>query len=1338
MNSRHLMRTIGTGSAFHPALRGAIEAAAAHAAGVAGDPVLIVRGVGMRISSEAVARLIYQKELGAEELSDIDGLTEHLAGLDVELVSGRTRAKLARRRARGLIDVTDGMLSEHARRPNDAVGFIAVVPDGGRQSDNDGVGCATATLVWLVANTARQADLVISPHSAPVVPWQEVVRQTWAAVSSMRQLAVVRPDRLARAQNVFQNILHDIALRPYSEVRIGQRTYDPRKQADAVLLALEGSNAATDVSDQAKLTLVGELKMLRDGRWHRGEEHLSYGMRFTRVVEGGVEVADDRSGRLERDPDFLPAFRAMARLAARLPLGADRRVEIIAIAGALAGARDKRNGRQLWATHLWPLLDDEERDSLVERIESALGDPLPAREAAQLRALTRRRSTQVELDRARRVASNRVRKVLERQALMDLRRGAKLVVKAGLAGVTELDGWHTPPTYSGPDDVVGHWRFGLPCGNPDDLGLDADVWQRLLDDAATVTSGERLPAEVTPTGRSATDRDRLPLAGLTWADDVTHFKLVPGNDGRSYRVLQATDEQLGPRCGWTYADHIATLQAIPLHELVSGALEAGDDGHHLVTPTAGMVTPQEPDRTAVDAQDAATETKQAAQAEFNKALAALGELAPETDAHLEAKERLNTLGRELRDAKEALIIAEANVSGPALAPAPVPKSVQIDTVRALALGLRRARPAAPRVLATAARLSLNEGGLTLTFADDRDADRAVRVQVRPPVHVNGSDAILDCPTATIFNTYRTTGSRSLSLGLGRSVLVQRLLGRLDWADIASARGTKLSSTIRSAHAWLKANGMDAGCADALISMPPVLPGAAYLTARLTDETPPDLDPPYADVLSRSYLRPATWARQVGWLRWDARLLQHVADLLEARKGSATVAALAAAVPGLRETDLRRLLNRAGEGVACWVAPFLLEDQGRVVRLIACPHRGCNGWASVVCPVPEVLVTGHAVICASCRRVPDLDYTELFYPAAYVRRDQTWTRTGTFSIGKPDTHPATVARRTVTAADVDGLAGTITRSEVARLLSVPLSVVEEWSQSQHIVTVLANGRREIPLEELDQVRRLAARWRRQNGVVKGRRLPPAPTAESGRTFLSTRDAARRLAVSEPTVHRFAEAGLLTPHPHGARILWDPAEVDALIHKVSEDLGRPLESLDGLITAAQAAKQLGIEQSTLTRTLGSSGTLAVSRLGRRVLVHPADVTHLDERVVEALQDGLTVEAAKRRCGRSSEVIIRAIDTGALPAVRFDGGHYRILPADLDTWHQACMICDLCGSATSGPRLRYCDAHRDRQNREHWKREQRRRSRQCQAEGCDQPPRAIVGRGRRPDYCEDHARS
>lgn len=1339
MLASYNMRTIGTGRGFHPDLVAGIKDACTHHVGQVAGPLLIVRGVGARISSENVARLIYQKELGAEELSDIGGLSEYFAAIDLELLSGRSRGDVARRRARGLIDLTDGTLSSHAESPNDAIGFLAVVPDGDHLTDEDGTACSTASLIWLVANSARKADLVISPHSAVVVPWEELIRQTWAAIPSMKQLAVVRPDRLGRARSVFGNILEDIGKRRHSEVRIGNRVYDPRSQADSLLLALEAGNAATAVSEKAEAMLVGELRLLEAGRWHRGEENVPYGMRFTRTTDGGDVIADTVTKRLERDPEFLPAFRSMAILEAQLPRGADRRRELIAVAGALAGARDKRRGRRLWVTRLWPLLSEEQRGNVVERIEDALGNALPASEAEQLRELVSSPPSSKARKVAQSLAAARVAKVFETQVLHDLRRGKKHVRRVGFPGLTHYSGWSRPAKYVGPHDDCGYWDFDLPVGEHDDLGLSAEVWNLLSTNAkARGSSTAQQPAEAPPTGHRASPCDQLPLSGLVWTADGLHYKLEAVAK-RSYKVLRATDEELGPRSGWSYATQIGLLAATPLHAAISNALVTGDDQD--LVPDVDVAESLAPSPVADTVElETARAAHEAKQNKFNLTVAGLGALPPGSEEHERAQARVTELAAELRVTEEVVGRAqEANtLAAEGAATTKARKPVRPSTVRALALGLARARPLGPRDLAAAARLAFNDGGLVCTFADDPSRSRAVEIELRPRVLGASADTMLDCPAITVVNIFKPRGEAGRGVALDDVALMLRLDAGLRWDEIAAQRGVATPAAIRGAHAFLKAKGLHPGCADALVSMPPSIPGAAFLAAEVTDSEAPQLDDAYASVLRSAYLEDAEWTRQCGWLRVSVVTLQQVADLLVACGGYAPIGALIARVPGLTETSLRSYLRAPGNHLPGWVPPFRLENHGRLVRLVRCPHQGCGGWASVVCPVPEVLITGHAVICPRCYRVPDLKRDELRYSPVYVHPERTWSRSGTFAIGGTATHPVDVDRRKVAPDDADFIDGTVTRGELARLHGVPVSVVTQWCDENQLATVVVGGRPCVPVGEFDVAKKLSTKWRRAHGVQRGRRLPAPPKTANGATYLSTAEVARLLDVSEPTVHRLTETADLTAHPHGARSRWDPTEVDALIERIGLELGRSLEHLADLVATQQAADRLELSRWTFTKYLIGGGFLPTARLGHRWLVHPDDVDALDAHVVEALRDGWTIADAKNDTGRATHTIEAAILDGVLPAVHFGDKTYRILATDARSWHLSLMVCDVCYLPTHSARRRYCDAHLHRLSRAAWKREQERLSRRCEEVDCDEPPRGIIGRGRPPRYCARHARS
>jgi hypothetical protein len=104
-------------------------------------------------------------------------------------------------------------------------------------------------------------------------------------------------------------------------------------------------------------------------------------------------------------------------------------------------------------------------------------------------------------------------------------------------------------------------------------------------------------------------------------------------------------------------------------------------------------------------------------------------------------------------------------------------------------------------------------------------------------------------------------------------------------------------------------------------------------------------------------------------------------------GSAPIDAVARELGLPVEPVLNHLRNTGNIGIAR-LNPF--KTTIHTVSLTPCPHADCrNPFASHLCALPEIVITGHSALCPSCRRVPDLAWAHLVVPQSYVTA--RWTR-----------------------------------------------------------------------------------------------------------------------------------------------------------------------------------------------------------------------------------------------------------------------------------------------------------------------------------------------------------
>ncbi|MBZ5735639.1 hypothetical protein K8Z61_14180 [Nocardioides sp. TRM66260-LWL] len=149
-------------------------------------------------------------------------------------------------------------------------------------------------------------------------------------------------------------------------------------------------------------------------------------------------------------------------------------------------------------------------------------------------------------------------------------------------------------------------------------------------------------------------------------------------------------------------------------------------------------------------------------------------------------------------------------------------------------------------------------------------------------------------------------------------------------------------------------------------------------------------PQYLELLRSTYLNPD--------LRWgqsavpdDVRMVRRLIRLCEVEadhEAGVLVADLMEAT-GLASRDIRNFVvprtRKAG-----FRRPRYLEyaDAAKSrMRPVRCPHEDCDGYATHAVLLPEVAASGYAVICADCRRAPNLDgdWPSITFPRAYLGR-----------------------------------------------------------------------------------------------------------------------------------------------------------------------------------------------------------------------------------------------------------------------------------------------------------------------------------------------------------------
>lgn len=168
-------------------------------------------------------------------------------------------------------------------------------------------------------------------------------------------------------------------------------------------------------------------------------------------------------------------------------------------------------------------------------------------------------------------------------------------------------------------------------------------------------------------------------------------------------------------------------------------------------------------------------------------------------------------------------------------------------------------------------------------------------------------------------------------------------------------------------------GLPAGNARIVAACPhPQL--AETLTARLTGRPhPPDVDPAWADHITRIYTNPNPRWEPAKWnIGRPSR--QHILDLLTQHGGTATVTQLTQC--GITPDQLRYLYRTYPTPAGQPILTTQGRGPNRTISLLSCPH--CGGWANQSVLTPE---TQPGVLCPNCRKTPHPDSPT--YPGWYL-------------------------------------------------------------------------------------------------------------------------------------------------------------------------------------------------------------------------------------------------------------------------------------------------------------------------------------------------------------------
>lgn len=246
---------------------------------------------------------------------------------------------------------------------------------------------------------------------------------------------------------------------------------------------------------------------------------------------------------------------------------------------------------------------------------------------------------------------------------------------------------------------------------------------------------------------------------------------------------------------------------------------------------------------------------------------------------------------------------------------------------------------------------------------------------------------------------------------------------------------------------------------------------------------PDQLQAWSDHMVATYRDPECPASRSAAIRHDlAAAHQLMAGLAElGLTGDAVTSRLTA----LREASL------SGAGLGQLLRAFRwLDADGTTLRALACPHQDCEArWATVLVPLPEVVVTGYGVLCPDCRRVPHPDFADLRFPTEYVTTRLTRTD------GDASLH---AQRQTVTMSEVSPAALTraqpgISTREVAERTGMSRSWVRKMASQLGLTPTRAGSRGAVVWSE-QQVGLITGAARRDTHALDSADLGPAAARE----------------------------------------------------------------------------------------------------------------------------------------------------------------------------------------------------------------------------------------------------
>lgn len=778
----------------------------------------------------------------------------------------------------------------------------------------------------------------------------------------------------------------------------GQKTYDP--QSEHLLLSLMGSmNQQDDITRRQSMT-GGRAQKLITNSCPISEGQLPHGIRHQRRADGRVVLGDKRTKYAEVDAAWHPAIVEALRLHA-------------------TGADYAEIGRKVLVKHRVP-----------RRGQGTPPGATYADIADQQGALSD--ATKTFFVNSKRTKPDELHLYLNKLQVWETGRYPHRVANDLKQRGTAVGG--LVPTYTGPDDITGHFDFELDWGIPlTGFKDDAERTEIIGLCRARLLAERRAPRKAK--GREATTDDARALCGPYerweateaaddyWPGDTTAFGVTTRahNSGKNTFILvhypvstscNANGKIYGlMRYAGKPAEHLAGTWA---SDDYCGSVATVIDRlveDRILDPA--MVVPVRTVATA-DTKVEQSSARRRLQSQVDTASARVAQLLAdaagyellagrkEGEGDKEAADRYDQLAKDAR--------AEAQTATAAAAEAATALE-GLATKRTSGLASVDANLSLPAYLVSGLRrASLNNGRASAAFAAV-----ASKHLVRRRFKVRGDRVVWDLDlvlplvdggelriplTGSVLNIRERAGKE-----LVRSDVVAEYLLRdgrsLD--EIAKQQtATRRTVMVKRLMPWLREHGVTArGAKNALVDHP-IQQVQRVMYEQILDGEPAGLSArwpkPFVSHLREIYCDPdLEWgdAACPDDTTWIATALATVTQSTQTRRHGVPVLDLALAL-GTTEAGVRELVKPQKRPGGFTRPRYLIyTNKAKThVKAIPCPHSSCRGrrWASHVALLPEVAASGFGVICPHCRRAPSDrgGWPKLQFPPEYLR---DWTNRG---------------------------------------------------------------------------------------------------------------------------------------------------------------------------------------------------------------------------------------------------------------------------------------------------------------------------------------------------------